>query len=296
MSSPEVKVISQSTDVLGRFLEKSKPEVANNISIQEIDIPIKKELPPSFEDYSFLHFSDTHNTNPLENNLNLCQKIEQTHPDAVIISGDLTDKSDYDKSIEFIQQIAKLVGGYQKIFIVTGNHEYLQIPNGRESEIPKFLKSLKQLGCNVLCNEFVKIKHDDGAINILGVNDPTSYTYYNSIDSPDEIEPLEYVINDKRRQIPDDEIIILISHRPEKHKQYKKVHVVFSGHAHGGQIRIFNQGLMSPHQRLLPHYTKGVHQKENFVEIISPGLSNNTKIPRINNPGVIYFGKLKSTI
>ncbi len=296
MSSPE----SQITDYLGPIFEKSKPEIANKIIIQKVDFPIEKELPPSFEGFSSLHFSDTHNTNPLEKNFDLCQKISQINPDMVIISGDLTDKSNYDKSLEFIHQIAKLVGGYEKIFITTGNHEFLQIPEGNELEIPKFLKSLRQLGCNVLRNEFMEIKHSDGSIYVAGIDDPSSYTYDNSPNSLDELEYSENIISAVCSKIPSDKVILGIYHRPEmvfqKVKRSKKIDIAYCGHAHGGQIRIFNQGLKSPHQKLFPCYTKGIYKRknENTTMIVSPGLSNTIKIPRINNPGVIYFGKLKS--
>lgn len=48
------------------------------------------------------------------------------------------------------------------------------------------------------------------------------------------------------------------------------IDLVLSGHAHGGQIRLFGQGLFAPGQGILPKYTSGVH--ENMI--ISKGLAN----------------------
>jgi predicted MPP superfamily phosphohydrolase len=55
-----------------------------------------------------------------------------------------------------------------------------------------------------------------------------------------------------------------------------------SGHAHGGQWRIFGRGVFAPHQGLFPKYTSGLHDEK---LLISRGASNNVPlIPRFFNP------------
>ncbi len=42
----------------------------------------------------------------------------------------------------------------------------------------------------------------------------------------------------------------------------KKVDLVLSGHAHGGQVRLlFIGGLVAPNQGILPKYTAGLYEK-----------------------------------
>lgn len=78
---------------------------------------------------------------------------------------------------------------------------------------------------------------------------------------------------------------ILLCHHPEYYARYlrdKEVDLVLSGHAHGGQWRIFGQGIFAPDQGVFPKYTAGVHDGR---LIISRGLSNTGgMIPRLFNP------------
>ena len=83
---------------------------------------------------------------------------------------------------------------------------------------------------------------------------------------------------------------ILLSHHPEYYQPYIRTHdidLVISGHAHGGQIRIGNQGLYAPGQGFLPKLTSGVHDDR---LVISRGLSPTPRfVPRINNPTELVY-------
>lgn len=78
---------------------------------------------------------------------------------------------------------------------------------------------------------------------------------------------------------------ILLSHHPEYFDRFLRpypIDLVVSGHAHGGQWRIFGRGVYAPDQGLFPAYTCGVHEGR---LVISRGLSNTaTPIPRLFNP------------
>lgn len=78
---------------------------------------------------------------------------------------------------------------------------------------------------------------------------------------------------------------VLLCHHPEYYKQYLikyDIDLILSGHAHGGQIRLFGRGLFAPAQGILPEYTSGVHDDR---LVISRGLANTAGlIPRLFNP------------
>jgi len=79
---------------------------------------------------------------------------------------------------------------------------------------------------------------------------------------------------------------ILLSHRPELITLYAKenIDLVFSGHAHGGQIRLpFLGGIIAPDQGFFPKYTSGIHRLNSTSLVISRGLGNSLAPQRIFN-------------
>ena len=97
-----------------------------------------------------------------------------------------------------------------------------------------------------------------------------------------------------------EDLKILLSHHPEywslrrPYLSHKQINLVLSGHAHGGQIRFFNQGLYAPGQGWFPRYTRGIFSSDNGYMIVSAGLSNTAApIPRLNNPQEVVFIELR---
>lgn len=77
---------------------------------------------------------------------------------------------------------------------------------------------------------------------------------------------------------------ILLCHHPEYYDKFLKnrnINLILSGHAHGGQIRVFGQGLFSPGQGLFPKYHHGVYDNR---LVVSAGCTNTASIPRWGNP------------
>ena len=77
---------------------------------------------------------------------------------------------------------------------------------------------------------------------------------------------------------------ILLCHRPELYDEYpamRQTELVLSGHAHGGQIRLFGRGLFAPGQGFFPRYTGGIYHGRLAV---GRGLANTTFLPRLGNP------------
>lgn len=83
---------------------------------------------------------------------------------------------------------------------------------------------------------------------------------------------------------------VLLNHHPEYYPEYIKnldIDLVLSGHAHGGQWRLFGMGLFAPGQGLFPKYTSGIYDGR---LIVSRGLANNAPpIPRLFNSKELIF-------
>ena len=78
---------------------------------------------------------------------------------------------------------------------------------------------------------------------------------------------------------------ILLSHHPEFYDRFLKerrgINLILAGHTHGGQIRFFGRGLYAYGQGWFPAYSKGCYDNR---MIVSAGLANTSRIPRLNNP------------
>lgn len=77
---------------------------------------------------------------------------------------------------------------------------------------------------------------------------------------------------------------LLLCHHPEFYDKYLKdteIDLILSGHVHGGQIRILEQGIFSPGQGLFPKYSHGCHDNR---LVVSAGTSNTVSLPRWGNP------------
>ena len=72
------------------------------------------------------------------------------------------------------------------------------------------------------------------------------------------------------------------------------IDVTFSGHAHGGQVRIPGfGGLIAPGQGILPKLTSGIHEKEGGRLVVSRGIGNSLFPIRVFNKPEIVVVTLK---
>lgn len=77
---------------------------------------------------------------------------------------------------------------------------------------------------------------------------------------------------------------LLLCHHPEYYPRYLnrvEMDLVVSGHAHGGQWRMFGRGLFAPGQGIFPRYTDGLYENDHLL--VSRGLSNRSPLPRLFN-------------
>lgn len=120
--------------------------------------------------------------------------------------------------------------------------------------------------------------------------DGRNRTKKNSDVDQDVLKSAVEEIKQKRSESQCD-ISILLAHEPQFIEEYSSASYdyIFSGHAHGGQIRLpILGGLFSPGQGILPKYTSGVHNAGNGKMIISRGLGNSSFPIRVfNRPEII---------
>lgn len=199
----------------------------------------------------FLVISDLH-SEPFEDLLPLMEDV-----DAVLVPGDVSNryKQAYDQGLAFLRESAKR----KPTFYSLGNHET------RQETYDELMALVKESGAEVLINRYVRF-HD---LWIGGWYDPKV------VQVPDMMDEFEQLEGCK----------LLLCHKPEHYMdllRHRQVDLTIAGHAHGGQIRIGNQGIYAPGQHFFPRYTKGWENGGKLL--ISAGAGNPCRMPRWNNP------------
>ena len=210
------------------------------------------------EKIKFAILADMHTTRDEK----IIEIIKKENVNAILIPGDFIDDNSR-LNMATGKAFLKKVSRVAPVYYAFGNHEEMYGINPSEFT---HIDNLK-----LLINEDVKYK----GIKIGG--------------SAECIGDLNWVNIFKRNS---KEFKILIRHKPEKYKEEIKengIDLMISGHAHGGQIRIFGQGLYAPGQGVFPKYTSGIIENK---LIISRGLCNTAPffIPRLfNRPELVFL-------
>lgn len=223
----------------------------------------------------------------------IIDSLKAHKPEVICIAGDVMHRVDTDSEelaihkTKHVLPFLKACAEIAPTFMSLGNHEWMLC----DDDIAEMAKT----GVTILDNSFVRYKNVViGGLTSAGVtaykdyrkDKPERYPEWDYDDRPDVSEPDTAWLDDFCKQ---DGYKILLSHHPEYRDRYLKsmpIDLVLSGHAHGGQIRLFGRGLFSPGQGILPKYTSGVH--ENMI--ISKGLANTAGlIPRLFNPREVVY-------
>ena len=199
------------------------------------------------------HLSDLHFPKETVNLDLLASELEARKADIVVITGDLISRhADY-KTCGALEFVEKLTARYP-VYFVHGNHER---DNKKGAE---FTRALESRGVHVISDRVAVL---DGVV-LLGVSDYAKVAPLTSAEG----------------------VRVLLAHRPENAQSYKAAipDLILSGHAHGGQFRIFRQGLYAPGQGLFPKYTSGAYRlSEKTTLFVSRGIGKSRFPFRLNN-------------
>lgn len=208
----------------------------------------------------------------------LYNALEAERPDVILIPGDLATVGEYNE--KFInahkrEKILKTQDGaiaflktavdIAPVFYSRGNHEW------GDGEL--YYDRVRETGAVLLENQWVEYN----GVFIGGQNAAKCGTLY--CDGKEIVDKKVPEV-DWLKNSPEG-FKILLCHHPEYYDLVEQhADLIVSGHTHGGQWRLFDRGVFVPKQGLFPKYTKGQYG----IMIVSAGLTNTTKIPRLFNP------------
>ena len=216
-----------------------------------------------------------------EDHTTLLKSLRDEHPDLILIPGDLMEDhqlGDPDASgYAFLRSCAALAPTFYSL----GNHEigcyHSEKPWIHPTPTPlseKIKKQIRDTGAILLDNEC--IRHAE--FSVCGLT-----SGINGTENRPDADVLRHFAEQGGFRI-------LLCHHPEyfvPHIKLTDIELTVCGHAHGGQWRIFGRGIYAPGQGLFPKYTSGVIDGRC---VISRGLGNHTRIPRIfNRPELVMI-------
>lgn len=224
-----------------------------------------------------LQISDLHATEFGRDNGRLFKKIQSLAPDLILVTGDTIGSQ---KQLPYLGKLTANLSKIATTVIISGNHE------SRNQLVSAQAATVKQAGGVFLQNEIATLSIKGQAVSLLGLCEKQgNYTDIFTAIKPTAAMSAPHLLFETLKT--QEGLKILLSHFPENfdalgQQSYSQFDfdVMFAGHAHGGQVRLFGQGIIAPGQGIFPKYTAGVWQNR---LIISRGLGNSSIPLRIFN-------------
>ena len=223
-----------------------------------------KEIPSAFDGKRIVHLTDLHNKDFGDE---LTDTVASLKPDIIVITGDWIGMVDTD--ITVAKQQATALAGIAPIYYVAGNHE------ATSTLREELFAHLKAVGITVLENSAVVWEEDGQSIQLLGMFDPEFSTH---------------LWRDFAPLVQQELYNVLLFHRPEYLEEAASfgADLIFSGHTHGGQIRLPLIGaVFAPNQGFFPTYDVGRFESGDTTMIIGQGLGESVYVRILTPPEIV---------
>lgn len=238
----------------------------NDLKITRYDYR-NSNIPAAFDGYKILQISDLHCKSFGSEQSELIRKIHSCQPDIIVFTGDIVDSEH-----SSVKPVYDLVAGLDRqypIYYVTGNHELEPATADMYNDM---LDIFQSYGVVLLDDQKVSLEKDEETIFLYGQQFRSHY------------------VADYLEQVDETAFNILLYHGSNFFDIIAPFHydLVFSGHLHGGVIRLpLLGGLLSPDITFFPDYDKGMYTRSGSTLIVSAGLGN-TNLPRFyNDPEIV---------
>lgn len=231
-------------------------------------------------DVKILHISDCHKRNNPNFNKRISAVAEREKPDIILITGDLVSRTETD--FKPSEELLKRLCAISPVYMCMGNHEQSFINDNQQ----EFLDAVECNNAKMLINsgEYAEIK--GRRFYICGVMQ--NYSVYKKGDSYKNLD--DFTISEMKELMGESpkEKVLLLAHNPLFSEVYAEwgADYTFSGHIHGGIVRLFGIGILSPERRFFPEYSKGVYDINGKKILVSAGLG---KLRLFNPPEIVVY-------
>lgn len=227
-----------------------------------------------------VQLTDLHNSEFGENNGRLVRMIQKQSPDVILLTGDMLngDEPRTEVAVGLIEQLAEIAPVYASF----GNHE-----KANENVYGTDVGALyAQAGAHVLERTYEDVEIGGQTVRIGGIYGYCLPEKYLRTREAREKE-VEYLHDFQETDL----LTLLLCHVPTSwivndNLEEWNVDVIFSGHVHGGQVRLpLIGGLYAPDQGLFPGRECGLFYSADHarVMVLSRGLGSRGEVPRFGN-------------
>lgn len=184
-------------------------------------------------------------------NKNFLDEVDKTNPDIVVSTGDLVDNHTSEEDFTRLNTIfSHFKDKNYPVYYVDGNHEAHIKPLQFRTEIHEILANNGAIALedtkvedNIYQGKRITI---DNTFTLSGLTDP-GYTVDDGIYFYEQYGNTEAQLTSLDSGLDSSKFNIMLSHRPENWRLINNhsYDLTLSGHTHGGQVRLFNFGLLA---------------------------------------------------
>lgn len=226
------------------------------------------------------HISDIHKRQLGENNRKIAEKTAENAPDMIFVTGDLVsrDETDLTAAEKFLKSLCDI----SPVYVIFGNHEQ-SLENISQAD---FCKMAERCGAVLIRNRCVSADVNGRKFSIYGIELP--YTVYKKNGSYRGLDTVNKQDIDSLLGEKCGEEVLLLAHNPLFGEVYAEwgADYTFSGHVHGGVVRLFGKGFLSPERKIFPSYSKGIYNISGKKLLVSAGTG---KFRLFNPPEVVIY-------
>jgi predicted MPP superfamily phosphohydrolase len=244
------------------------------LEITEVDLPLKKAKDKlhgkKIVQISDLHYSQTVSAKYLK----ACMKrINELHPDIVVMTGDYVTHDLTGKYAEKVVDIVSRLNAPNGIYACLGNHDYgvnNAFSKRRSSQLDRLTDNMNQVGIKLLRNSSEQIDLDGQTINLVGLGDIWAKDF-----DPDK----------SFSKINPDAPVIALTHNPQsvEHLKGHNFDTALCGHTHGSRF-ILTPSINWPFIKKTHHqYHSGLYHVADKTFYVNRGLGRLGRA-RLNAP------------
>lgn len=275
-------ILSIFTIIICTVLLYSRFISTRGLTIREYKV-VNEKITDNFHGLKIIHMSDIHYGTTVNKKelTNIVNKINELHPDIVVLTGDLLDETteqheNYETElIETLSKIETTIGKYA----INGNHDY---------EFKNFNTIIEQSGFINLNDNYDKIySNGNNFILISGIS--TSMHGDKTLD--EKLESTTSFINSLSEEENNNIYKILLVHEPDVIDNIDNIDfdLILAGHSHNGQVRLPFIGAI-----ITPELSKKYYDEHYTIDgtelYISGGIgTSKIKFRFLNKPSINFY-------